>query len=238
MHWRAIQCAIATYEGEKSVADRSGLRLDGNNSRNGAGVVAANRFPALPGGDDACDIKAGLLDASGGPVSELDRLYGTAGNHNRTITQPLASEIRQRAIGWAAGPASDNIPTAASTSRSSLTEHNLRSLNSSFAPGEDFNAANSNADAEHSHTASTYTQNLFVQDSIPSEPANDLAPFAYQRALRNRIQDDELSKGRKYDIKAYMPMFVHDCLMMPGSMSNIRGKVRQQRLELGSLAAC
>ena len=65
----------------------------------------------------------------------------------------------------------------------------------------------------------------FLPVSIPTGPANNLAPFSYQRVLRNRVRDNDLNTGRKYDIRAYTPMFVYDCLMLPGTLAMIREKV-------------
>ena len=48
--------------------------------------------------------------------------------------------------------------------------------------------------------------------------------FAYERALRNRIQYAKLLK--QYDTHHFTPTFVHDCLMLPGSLANVMGKVR------------
>lgn len=61
---------------------------------------------------------------------------------------------------------------------------------------------------------------------IPSF-SNGLTTFAYQQALRNRISEAKLVRHAEYDTRKYTPTFIHDCLMLPGSLANILGKVRK-----------
>ena len=53
-----------------------------------------------------------------------------------------------------------------------------------------------------------------------------LTTFGHHQALVNRVNPRYLAPGGKYDIKAYTPTFVHDTLMLPGSLANLLGKVR------------
>ena len=53
--------------------------------------------------------------------------------------------------------------------------------------------------------------------------------FAYQRALANRIRSPYLEPGEKYDINAYTPTFIHDTLMLPGSLANLLNKVKDAK---------
>lgn len=53
-----------------------------------------------------------------------------------------------------------------------------------------------------------------------------VTPFAYQLALRNRIKDGKLRRHGEYDMSRYTPTFIHDCLMLPGSLASLLGKVR------------
>nr|POF13641.1 hypothetical protein CFP56_02664 [Quercus suber] len=56
---------------------------------------------------------------------------------------------------------------------------------------------------------------------------DDVIPWAYQDVLQNRIHTYDLGSGAKYDIAVYSPIFIYDCLMLPGSLANILdGKVR------------
>lgn len=59
---------------------------------------------------------------------------------------------------------------------------------------------------------------------VPTE-TRGLVPFAYQRALLNRIRSSRLTRREVCDIDAYKPTFVHDILMLPGSLANLLGKV-------------
>ena len=69
----------------------------------------------------------------------------------------------------------------------------------------------------------------YLQVPIPSS-STGIATFAYQRALRNRIRNDKLARGGDYDTRVYTPTFVHDCLMLPGSLANVLGKVIGKQL--------
>jgi hypothetical protein len=64
----------------------------------------------------------------------------------------------------------------------------------------------------------------FLQVQIPSISTGPTV-FAYERALRNRIKYPKLSKGGDYDTRSYTPTFIHGCLMFPGSLANVMGKV-------------
>lgn len=64
----------------------------------------------------------------------------------------------------------------------------------------------------------------YFQVPIPTF-SNGLTTFAYQRALRNRIADSKLLRFGEYDMRKYTPTFIHDCLMLPGSLANVLCKV-------------
>lgn len=52
-----------------------------------------------------------------------------------------------------------------------------------------------------------------------------MTTFSYQQALRNRIKDSKIARHGEYDTRKYTPTFIHDCLMLPGSLANVLGKV-------------
>jgi hypothetical protein len=51
-----------------------------------------------------------------------------------------------------------------------------------------------------------------------------LTTFAYQRALLNRISAPKLSKEGTYDLTKFTPIFIHDALMLPGSLASLLSK--------------
>lgn len=63
-----------------------------------------------------------------------------------------------------------------------------------------------------------------LQVPIP-QLSSGLVTFAYKRALLNRIKAPKLKEGNIYDLSRYTPTFVHDTLMLPGSLANLIGKV-------------
>jgi hypothetical protein len=64
----------------------------------------------------------------------------------------------------------------------------------------------------------------FLSVPIPTF-STGITTFAYQRTLRNRVKSGKLARGGDYDTRAFTPTFVHDCLMLPGSLANVLGKV-------------
>lgn len=53
--------------------------------------------------------------------------------------------------------------------------------------------------------------------------ASSITTIAYQNAMNNRIVEQLLCDGEKFNTNAYTPTFLHDVLMLPGSLSNLIG---------------
>ncbi len=70
--------------------------------------------------------------------------------------------------------------------------------------------------------------NDFLQVRMPVKPNPTIkgtTTFMYESALRNRIKYPKLGRGQDYDTRAFTPTFIHDCLMLPGSLATVIGKV-------------
>lgn len=78
---------------------------------------------------------------------------------------------------------------------------------------------------DKTHAASQCSNHQYLQVGIPTF-SNGLTTFAYQQVLRNRISETKLQKHAEYDTEKYTPTFIHDCLMLPGSLANLLEKVR------------
>lgn len=52
-----------------------------------------------------------------------------------------------------------------------------------------------------------------------------LCTYGYQQVLANRIDERLLGERQKFDIKDYNPTFIHDIMMLPGSLAELLGKV-------------
>lgn len=70
----------------------------------------------------------------------------------------------------------------------------------------------------------------FLPVSMPVS-SSGYVTFGYERALRNRIPETKISRHGEYSARAYTPTFVHDCLMLPGSLANVLGKVQHDLAE-------
>jgi hypothetical protein len=60
---------------------------------------------------------------------------------------------------------------------------------------------------------------------MPTPASSGPTTFAYQRALLHRLPEHKLAPGSSCDIQAYTPTFIHDSLMLPGSLAHVIGKV-------------
>lgn len=80
-----------------------------------------------------------------------------------------------------------------------------------------------NSDEELS-TADDTGDHSFIQVDIPKTPSG-ISTFEHERAMRNRIPRDKLDRNAIYDKHKYTPTFLHDCLVLPGSLANLIGKV-------------
>lgn len=232
MHWHAIKQSTGLFSQANPGTPEAGLPLlDGNDSRVKAPTYTTDEESPFPTGDDACDLRPGNARWTDCNIPLLAATPHDVQKPDDAVRQLWSPGKQQHGTGGA--NAIDLVPisqaVASSSHGSALTEASLRSLESSFSHAgsdHDLIPLSSKATVENSQTGSDRSALPFLQVSIPMHPTNSLAPFAYQRALRNRIRDDELGPGRKYDIKAYTPIFVHDCLMVPGSLATICGKVR------------
>ncbi|EMC97766.1 hypothetical protein BAUCODRAFT_31761 [Baudoinia panamericana UAMH 10762] len=63
----------------------------------------------------------------------------------------------------------------------------------------------------------------YTQVAIPTFTTG-ITTFAYQLALQNRIKDATLREGGEYDTHKFTPTFIHDCLMLPGSLAGLLRK--------------
>lgn len=83
------------------------------------------------------------------------------------------------------------------------------------------------ATVEDSSTASSETEGLaygFPPAPKTRHPAG-FTTFAYQHASNNRLPGSDFEVDGKLDTKKYTPCFIHDCMMLPGSLANLLGKV-------------
>lgn len=53
-----------------------------------------------------------------------------------------------------------------------------------------------------------------------------LCTYGYKQVLASRIDERLLYEKQKFDIKDYNPTFIHDIMMLPGSLAELLGKVR------------
>lgn len=81
------------------------------------------------------------------------------------------------------------------------------------------------ASTDHSHNA----EDQHSQVPMPTSPTGRTT-FAHERALRTRIRAGKLAREGEYDMKKYTPTFIHDCLMLPGSLANLLGKASARHL--------
>lgn len=64
-----------------------------------------------------------------------------------------------------------------------------------------------------------------LRTSIPPGLASCNGTYTYHQALQHRIVFDRLQPGSDLDPDVYTPVFLHDTLMLPGSLAQLIGKV-------------
>ncbi|KJX98315.1 hypothetical protein TI39_contig418g00009 [Zymoseptoria brevis] len=94
--------------------------------------------------------------------------------------------------------------------------HELRILNDASS----FNVSLMSQDSEQENHEAVQRH---LQVAIPTSSPG-LTTFAYQRALRNRIEASKLLEDNIYDLTRYTPTFIHDALMLPGSLAGLLSK--------------
>ena len=232
MHFHAIKRSTKVDGTANLPGSYTRPQVDGNDSTAKEELRLPEIVSPISTGDDACDLRA-ELKKPGCTIPELEAAREEPlGSTKAIIRQPSLEILHHDSAVKVQAPSPHHGSQASSSSSrgSRLTEDSIKSLDAEYSlsrPFNEFITPKSHATVEDDQTDSTHSTSLFLNVAIPMYPTKNLAPFAYHRVLRNRVRDDDLGPGRKYDTKSYTPMFVHDCLVMPGSLATIRGKVRR-----------
>jgi hypothetical protein len=96
------------------------------------------------------------------------------------------------------------------------------------APGYSGTSIDDDADAITEDTTAANPQSLPEDSSLLPLPTSSPGPLthAHQQAMANRIIYDQILPGAGFDPAVYTPVFLHDTLMLPGSLATVIGKVR------------
>jgi hypothetical protein len=96
------------------------------------------------------------------------------------------------------------------------------------APGYSGTSSDADADAITEDTTAANPQSLPEDSSLLPLPTSSPGPLthAHQQAMANRIIYDQILPGAGFDPAVYTPVFLHDTLMLPGSLATVIGKVR------------
>jgi hypothetical protein len=100
------------------------------------------------------------------------------------------------------------------------------------APGQSGTSSDDDVDADANditaETTAETPENL--PDTTTLLPLPTSSPghltYAHQQAMANRIIYDQILPGAHFDPAVYTPVFLHDTLMLPGSLATVIGKVR------------
>ena len=97
------------------------------------------------------------------------------------------------------------------------------------APGHSGSSSNSNED--DANTNDTTAETPETPENIPNllplpTSSPDHLTHSHQQAMANRIIYDQILPGARFDPAVYTPVFLHDTLMLPGSLATVIGKVR------------
>ncbi|KAM0700845.1 hypothetical protein Q7P35_012567 [Cladosporium inversicolor] len=86
----------------------------------------------------------------------------------------------------------------------------------------DTSASSSDSDTPPPHQPPINLSSLLP---LPTSSPGPLT-HAHQQAMAHRITYDKLLPGGAFDPSLYTPVFLHDTLMLPGSLASLLGKVR------------
>ena len=122
-------------------------------------------------------------------------------------------------------PPQTHLSSSLETLEVPMEDHMNRSSQSSLLSTP--NASDVSANSSDSDTQTPCTTPIKLSDLRPL-PASSPGPLthAHQEAMAHRVTYDKLMPGGAFDPALYTPVFLHDTLMLPGSLATLLGKVR------------
>jgi hypothetical protein len=89
------------------------------------------------------------------------------------------------------------------------------------------NNSDTSASSSDSDTPLPHEHPIKLSDLLPL-PNSSPGPltYAHQQAMAHRVTYDRLIPGGAFNPSMYTPVFLHDTLMLPGSLASVLGKVR------------
>ena len=97
-------------------------------------------------------------------------------------------------------------------------------------PGHSGPSSDDDDDDDEVNASTTAATKESLLDSAALLPLPTFSPglltHAHQQAMANRITYDAIAPGAIFDPTTYTPVFLHDTLMLPGSLAAVLGKVR------------
>jgi hypothetical protein len=88
------------------------------------------------------------------------------------------------------------------------------------------NTSDTSASNSDSDTPLLYHYTIKLSDLLPL-PTSSPGPLtqAHQQAMSHRVTYDKIIPGGAFDPSLYTPVFLHDTLILPGSVASLLGKV-------------
>lgn len=87
--------------------------------------------------------------------------------------------------------------------------------------------SDSSSGSQDSDTSHPVQRHIDIQAHLPLPTSSPgYLTYAQQQAMANRVPYDLLVPGGELDPSVYTPVFLHDTLMLPGSLATLIGKVR------------
>lgn len=99
------------------------------------------------------------------------------------------------------------------------------------------NSSDSSSSSSDSETFTPIYTHLKPTNLLPLPTSSPgYLTHAHQQAMANRITHDKLLPGGAFDPALYTPVFLHDTLMLPGSLATVLGKVRTLLIQRAHVA--
>ena len=88
------------------------------------------------------------------------------------------------------------------------------------------NSSDNSTSSSDSDTPPPYDHPVKLSDLLPLPTSSPgYLTHAHQQAMAHRVTYDKISPGGAFDPSLYIPVFLHDTLMLPGSLATLLGKV-------------
>jgi hypothetical protein len=152
-------------------------------------------------------------------------------NHNTCISSVLTDHEYNHANASNAGSSAQGLPSPSLEITEAQSEDHM-----DWSPPSPVlstpNLSDTSSSGSDSDTLARTQNHLKLTDLLPLPTSSPgYLTHAHQQAMANRMAYDRILPGGAFDPALYTPVFLHDTLMLPGSLATVLRKVRHNQTE-------